>query len=107
MKCIILFLLLIDIICTVFSNNDAYNCLERQNLFIAIDNLPSLLKNFTICFVKCPQSKTKDCLTIASQLKSSISVLRELYYHGQIHFWVCMTSNIYEKNIVIYILSFV
>lgn len=93
MKCLILYLLLIDIICAVFSNNDAYNCLERQNLLIALNNIPSLLKNFTICFMKCLQSKTKDepSFMIASQLKSSISVLKELYYLGQIHFQVCIT----------------
>lgn len=106
MKCIILYILLFDIICTVFSNNDAYNCSESRNLFIVVEDLPSLLKNFTICFVKCHQSKIKDCLIIASQLKSSISVLRELYYHGQIGLWVCITFLVFTTFFCYLFMSF-
>lgn len=88
MKCLILYILF-NIIYLGISENDTYDCWEKHNLFITIDDLPSLLKHFTICLAKC-QLKNNECFLIASQLKSSISVLRELYYNGQISFWVCI-----------------
>lgn len=93
MNHLILYILLFNKIYLAFSENDTYNCWERHNLFITIDDLPSLLKHFIICLDKC-QLKNNECFLIASQLKSSISVLRELYYHGQISFWVCIINQI-------------
>lgn len=92
MKCLILYILF-NIIYLAFSENETYNCLEKQNVFITIDDLPSLLKHFIICLAKC-KLKNNECFLIASQLKSSILVLRELYYHGQISFWVCIIIQI-------------
>lgn len=78
----------------VFSKNNTYNnCWKRQNLCITIDELSSLLKYFTFCLEKCEQLNNEECFNdIISQLKSSKIVLRELYYHGQISFWVCVTK---------------
>lgn len=92
MKCLIMFISLFNIIHFGFFKNVTLDCWERNNLFINVDDLPLLLEQFTICFEKCQQSKNNECFTVASQLNSSIPVLRELYYNGQISYWVCITN---------------
>lgn len=90
MKFVILYILLCNSIYLVFSKNGTNNCWEQQRLFITINDLPSLLNHFVICLAKCHQLKNKECFIVASQLKSSVLALRDLYYHGQISFWVCI-----------------
>lgn len=70
------------------SEKNTLNCWERKNYNTTIDNLPSLLKHFRICLSLCHQLKKNELFMVTSQLKSSMSVLRDLYYHGQISFLV-------------------
>lgn len=86
-------MLFISVIYLVLSENNAYNCWSKNNIRINVDELPALLKHFSFCVKKCQQLKNKECFNnVISQLKSSKLVLRELYYHGQIGFWVCVNN---------------
>lgn len=79
----------------LFSVNDTYKCWERKNVSITINDLPSLLKNFMICLDMCHTLKNNEYFMVTSQLKSSMSVLRDLYYHGKISFLVSIMISKY------------
>lgn len=89
-----MFISMFNIIHFGFFENITNDCLEKNNLIIDVDDLPLLFEQFTICLEKCRQSNNNECFTVVSQLNSSIPVLRKLYYHGQISFWVCITNKI-------------
>lgn len=83
--------LFFNFIYLVFSTNDFYNCRKRLNIVISINEIPLLLKHFMFCLEKCQQFNNMTCFyEITSQLKSSKLVLQELYYHGQLSYWVCI-----------------
>lgn len=75
------------------SEKNSYNCWERKNYNTTIDDLSLLLKHFKICLSICHQLKNNELFMVTSQLKSSMSVLRDLYYHGQISFLVSRIIN--------------
>lgn len=106
MECVFFCIFMLNIICHVFSkNNTTKNCWEAHSMCITIDDLPLLMRNFMLCLNECEKLNNEECFNnITSQLKSSISVLRELYYHGQISFQVCIAYKVIIYIIIIILL---
>lgn len=103
MKSAILLLLLLAavtasrLLSKLYEMNDD-DCWEQRNVSIAVDDLPSLYKHFVACLEKCRgELKSRQRITITSRLKSSVAVLRELYYRGGISFSVSMTTEYYSS----------